>query len=109
MGIRVGINGFGRIGRLARAEGAAHVLVAGDVWDVAAPSDRTLRQPVERMRQFPELRWHLIPGNHDPNLPGGLWDRLRRAGLPDNVHAHLQPEPVPLGPDEAPFPRPRSR
>ena len=93
------IDAIGRIGRLARAEGAARVLVAGDVWDMAAPGDRTLRQPIERMRQFPELHWHLIPGNHDPNLPGGLWDRLLRTGLPETIHAHLSPQPVPLGPD----------
>ncbi len=91
------IDVIGRIGRLARAEGAARVLVAGDLWDMAAPSDRTLRQPIERMRQFPDLHWHLIPGNHDPNLPGGLWDRLLRTGLPDTIHPHLSPQPVPLG------------
>jgi DNA repair exonuclease SbcCD nuclease subunit len=90
------LEAIGRIGRLARDQGARLVLVAGDVWDMAAPSDRTLRQPVERMRQFPDVHWHLIPGNHDPNLPGGLWERLLRSGLPDNVHAHLSPQPVQL-------------
>ncbi len=94
------LEAIGRIGRVARAEGAARVLVAGDVWDVAIPSDRTLRQPIERMRQFPDLHWHLIPGNHDPNVPGGVWDRLRRIGLPGHVHAHLSPQPVHLGADD---------
>ncbi len=91
------LDAISRIGRLARAEGAPVVLVAGDVWDMAAPGERTLRQPVERMRQFPDLQWHLIPGNHDPHLPGGLWERLLRAGLPDNVRPHLLPAPVALG------------
>ena len=93
------LEAIGRIGRVARAAGARRVLVAGDVWDVAIPGDRTLRQPVERMRQFPDLDWHLIPGNHDPNMPGGVWDRWLRIGLPDHVHAHLSPHPVFLGPD----------
>lgn len=95
------LEAIGRIGRLARAQQATRVLVAGDVWDVAIPSDRTLRQPIERMRQFPDLHWHLIPGNHDPNVPGGVWDRLQRIGLPAHVHVHLSPQPVPLGMDEA--------
>ena len=90
-----------RIGRLARAEAARHVLVAGDLWDMAHPSERTLRQPVERMRQFADLHFHLIPGNHDPHLPGGPWDRLARDGVPDHVHLHLSPVPAPLGEDEA--------
>jgi DNA repair exonuclease SbcCD nuclease subunit len=94
------LEAIGRIGRLARAEGAAHILVAGDVWDMASPSPRTLRQPVERMRGFPDLRWHLIPGNHDPNNEGGLWDRLRRDGVPDNIRLHLLPEPCRLDEDE---------
>ena len=91
------LDAINRIGQLARTEGAALVLVAGDVWDMAAPGERTLRQPVERMRQFPDIAWHLIPGNHDPHLPGGLWERLLRSGLPDNVRPHLHPTPVPLG------------
>ena len=95
------LEAIGRIGRVARAQQATRVLVAGDVWDVAIPSDRTLRQPIERMRQFPDLHWHLIPGNHDPNIPGGVWERLVRIGLPEHVHAHLSPRPVSLGADDA--------
>ncbi|WP_419728163.1 metallophosphoesterase family protein [Lichenicola sp.] len=90
------LEAIGRIGLLARTQGARVVLVAGDVWDNPGPSDKTLRQTLERMRRFPDLHWHLIPGNHDPNLPGGLWERLLRLGLPDTVHAHLSPQPVPL-------------
>jgi DNA repair exonuclease SbcCD nuclease subunit len=88
---------IGRLGRLAQTEGAAGVLVAGDVYDVAAPSDRTLQQPIERMRQFPGIEWHLLPGNHDPHTANGPWDRLRRGGLPDNVRLHLTGDPAPLG------------
>ena len=87
-----------RIGRLARGQNALCVLVAGDVYDMQTPLERTLRQPIERMRAFAEVAWHLIPGNHDPHTPRGPWDRLLRLpeGLPDNVHLHLTPEPVAL-------------
>ncbi len=84
------------IGRLALAEAAPTVLVAGDVYDVATAEDRTLGQPIERMRGFAEVRWHLIPGNHDPHQPGGPWDRVLRRGLPANVEVHLEPAPVEL-------------
>ncbi|NVN12243.1 metallophosphoesterase family protein, partial [Nguyenibacter vanlangensis] len=90
------LEAIGRIGRLARSEGADAILVAGDVYDYARPAERTLRQPVERMRQFPDLRWHLIPGNHDFHEPDGLWDRLLRMGLPDNISVHLGHDPAPL-------------
>lgn len=86
-----------RLGQLAQQHGAGTILVAGDIYDVAAPADRTLRQPVERMRQFPGVAWHIIPGNHDPHTPSGPWERLTRMGLPDNVWLHLAPEPADLG------------
>lgn len=95
------LDAVARLGRLALEQGASDVLVAGDVFDVETPAERTLRQPVERMRQYPALRWHLIPGNHDPHVHGGPWERLLRAGLPDNVCLHLTPEPVPLAGGEA--------
>jgi DNA repair exonuclease SbcCD nuclease subunit len=83
-----------RIGRLARDEAAAAVLVAGDIYDIEGLSTRTLEQPLERMRQAEGVEWHLIPGNHDPHRPNGLWDRLMRKGLPANVTAHLEPRPT---------------
>lgn len=95
-----------RLGELARSNGASNVLVAGDVYDVETPSERTLRQPIERMRAFEAVQWHLIPGNHDAHTPRGPWERLRRIGeregFPPNIHLHLAPEPVALA-DSAAF------
>ena len=84
------------LGRLAVEHAAPTVLVAGDVYDLVTAEDRTLAQPIARMRAFAGVAWHLIPGNHDPHQPGGPWDRLLRRGLPANVHVHLEPAPVPL-------------
>jgi len=83
-----------RLGELAIEHGARHVLVAGDVYNMEALSPRSLNQPLERMRNFPEVRWHLLPGNHDPHRPNGLWDQLLRKGVPDNIHLHVAPEPA---------------
>lgn len=85
------------IGRLAIEQGAGHVLVAGDLYDSDQPTDRTLREPLERMRGFPGVVWHVIPGNHDPHRPKGVWDRVREAGHPENLCLHLVPEPHDIG------------
>ena len=77
-----------RIGNLAGEHDVRHVLVAGDVYDHATPSPHTRNQVVERMRIHTSIQWHLLPGNHDSYQPNGLWDQLRRRGLPDNVHVH---------------------
>ena len=76
-----------RIGNLAGRHDVSHVLVTGDLYDHATPSPRTRNQVVERMRACTSVQWHLLPGNHDPYQPNGLWDQLRRRGLPAN-HRH---------------------
>lgn len=80
-----------RIGELALEHRVRHVLVAGDVYDHAAPSPHTRNQAIERMRAHGSVQWHLLPGNHDPHQANGLWDQLRWRGLPDNIHAHAEP------------------
>lgn len=87
------------LGYLAAAEGVGHVVVAGDVYDNEAPSAVTLRAPLERMRQFPLVTWHLLPGNHDPHRPEGIWDRVNDVGLPSNVRLCLESKPSEIEPD----------
>ena len=97
------------IGRLAAQEGALHVLVAGDLYDNDAPAPKTLLEPLERMRAFPSVHWHIIPGNHDYHRGNGLWDRAAAPGLPANIVFHLAPEPVALGEHAVLFPAPLRR
>ena len=82
-----------RLGELAVKHCAGHVLVAGDVYDMEALSPRSLNQPLERMRKFNVVQWHLLPGNHDPHRPNRLWDQLSRRGMPDNVIIHVSSKP----------------
>lgn len=90
-----------RIGELTHEHGADHVLVAGDIYDMQALSPRSLNQPIERMRNFGAVHWHLLPGNHDTQRPNGLWEQLIRKGLPANVHIHVAAKPAIY--DEASF------
>ena len=97
------------IGGLAQAHGAPTVLVAGDLYDQDGLSDRTLFQPIERMRALDGLTWHIMPGNHDADRPNGLWDRVARHGLPGNIRLHREPEPSPLGEEAWLLPAPLRR
>jgi DNA repair exonuclease SbcCD nuclease subunit len=97
------------IGRMAIEHGAPTVLVAGDIYDTATAEDRTLAQPLARMRAFAGVEWHLIPGNHDPHQPGGPWDRLLQRGLPGNVRVHLEAAPAALAKGAALLPAPLAR
>lgn len=78
-----------RLASAARAAGAAHILVAGDVFDGESVPDVLVRQTLRRMASAPDLQWHLLPGNHDPARPGGVWERVQSAQVPGNVHLRL--------------------
>ncbi|MCS6855029.1 MAG: metallophosphoesterase [Elioraea sp.] len=83
-----------RLAAAARAAGAPRVLIAGDLFDTPRPSDRVLAQTKDRLAHAGDVAWHILPGNHDPHRPGGVWERFAREGLPSNVHLHLAPHPV---------------
>ena len=91
------LDAISTIGRLAVDHGAEAVLVAGDVYDHDGLSDRTLGQALERMRPFDRIEWHLMPGNHDPYVVGGVWERLMRLGLPPHVRVHQEAGAVAIG------------
>lgn len=90
---------IGRIAEVARNAGARHILVAGDVFDNQQPAERTLARALDRLGSARDLTWHLLPGNHDPATPAGIWERLRVRGLPSNVrpHDHRQPHEIEPG------------
>src|SRR4249919_2071966 len=79
------------LGAHAKSNGVHHILVAGDVYDSEAPNPHTLRAPIERMKPFPDVHWHLLPGNHDPHRPEGVWDRVAQLGLPPTSTSTLRP------------------
>lgn len=95
-----------RIADVASAAGAEDVLVAGDVIDSELIDDAGLRQPLSRMAHHRLLRWHLLPGNHDPARRGGVWERMARLGLPPNVRPCLEPAVMLIAPHVALLPAP---
>ncbi len=84
------------IGKAAVEHGAAHVLVAGDVFDTEGPEDRVIVQAVSRMQRY-ACTWWLLPGNHDFARNSGLWDRVRAKGAA-NIRIVTEPVPCELEP-----------
>lgn len=95
---RARLEAIDRIAAVARNAGAGHVLVAGDVFDSETVSDLLLRQALSRMASHGDIRWHLLPGNHDPARTGGLWHVLGTIGIPERVHLHLEQRPMEIEP-----------
>src|SRR2546421_741113 len=63
-----------RVAAAAKTAGAATVLVAGDVLDSETLPDTLAGQLLSRLKSYPRLIWHLLPGNHDPARAGGVWE-----------------------------------
>ncbi len=54
------------IGALADAEGCAHVLVCGDVFETNHVERQVVVRTLDAMAATPDVTFHLLPGNHDP-------------------------------------------
>lgn len=90
------LDAIDRLAAAARAHNAPLVLVAGDVFDSPEPGDRVYRQALSRMKAHADVRFLLLPGNHDPLRADGLWGRLA-AEAPPNVAVTTTAEPMALG------------
>ena len=77
----------------AREHGANDVVIAGDLFDTETPSERVWRQALAAMGAAQDLRWWIIPGNHDSLAAETLWSRFCDEA-PDSVHLVDQPAPV---------------
>jgi DNA repair exonuclease SbcCD nuclease subunit len=100
------LNAIDRVAAVARAADAHHVMVAGDIIDSELIDDAGLRQPLARMSTYPDLTWHLLPGNHDPHRSGGIWERVVRLGVPSNVVLLLRSAVQQIAPGVALLPAP---
>jgi DNA repair exonuclease SbcCD nuclease subunit len=88
------LSAIDRLAAAAAQVGARDIFVCGDIFDSAGLPDLMLRATLAKLANHPECVWHLLPGNHDPARPDGVWRRIATIGLPGNVRLLLKPEPV---------------
>lgn len=86
-----------RLATAAREAGASEVLLAGDTFDAETPSPETLRHALRAMATEGNLRWFLMPGNHDSLAASELWRRIL-VDAPPNVVVLTDPAPVEMAP-----------
>lgn len=96
---------IGRLAEHARAAGAGTVLLAGDTFDTETPAPDIRRQALAEMRHHPDMRWVILPGNHDSLQAAQLWSTLR-GEAPANMTLALEPQPLELAPGVVVLPAP---
>lgn len=84
-----------RLAAHAREQNATTVLLAGDTFDTETPAPHVRRQAFAEMAHDPEIRWVILPGNHDSLQASQLWTTLR-AEAPENVVLAVEPRPIEL-------------
>lgn len=94
------------LAKAARAHVAAHILIAGDLFDTPNPAAQTWRQALATMVEAKDVTWWLLPGNHD-NLTQGqaTWDGIAALKHP-NIHVLLTAEPKEMQPGAFLLPSP---
>ncbi len=95
-----------RLARAAIAGGCSAVLVAGDVFDAETVPGALTGRLLAQLRAYPQLGWHLLPGNHDPARAGGVWSAVAAGGLPQNVYLHLESRKAEIAPGVVLLPAP---
>lgn len=100
-----------RLGAVARAEGCAFVVVAGDLFDSVRPEPDLQEAAAQRLGAL-GLPVYVIPGNHDHGGPEAVWhdDGFRRRCQQrcPNLEVLLQPQPL-VRPDCVLLPAPLLR
>ena len=96
---------IGRLAEHARAHGAATVLLAGDTFDTETPAPQVRRQALAEMGHHTDIRFVILPGNHDSLQATQLWTTLR-AEAPQNVSLAVEPHAMELAPGVLLLPAP---
>ncbi|MGW8268711.1 MAG: metallophosphoesterase family protein [Longimicrobiales bacterium] len=76
----------------AEAQGAEFILLAGDTFEDNGV-DRVLVQKTADILGKSPVPVYIIPGNHDPLVPGSVWDHPAWAEH-ENLHVLESPEPL---------------
>ncbi|MFA7071060.1 MAG: DNA repair exonuclease [Methanoculleus bourgensis] len=64
-----------RIVELAEEKDVDFVILAGDTFEDHNVGDVAVKRTVDILNQLGSTPVYVLPGNHDPMVPGGIWDR----------------------------------
>jgi DNA repair exonuclease SbcCD nuclease subunit len=60
---------------IAKKNGIDFAIIAGDLFEHNDVDEIVVKKTVDILNQFAPIPVFILPGNHDPSLPGAIWDR----------------------------------
>lgn len=87
------------IGKLADKEDCSFVVVSGDVFESNQVSSQIVSRAFDAMASTPEVRYYLLPGNHDPLDASSVYASPKfTQGKPENVTVLADSSPLNVAP-----------
>lgn len=95
-----------QIVELAKREAVDFVLIAGDLFEHHDVDESVVRKTVAVLDGFAPIPVFVLPGNHDPLVVGGVWDRQSWQRVGDHVSLLREAAEVLVRDDVALYPAP---
>lgn len=95
-----------RVVELAKLEGVEFVLLAGDLFEHYDVDEAVVRKTVALLDSFSPIPVFVLPGNHDPLIAGGIWDRQSWQRVGDHVTLLREAEEIQVREEVALYPAP---
>ena len=97
------------VAALAGREAVDFVVIAGDLFEHHDVDDAVVRRAVEALDAIAPIPVYVLPGNHDPLVPGGVWDRTVWRKVGGHVHLFGSADEVAVRDDVVLLPAPLSQ
>jgi len=95
-----------KIVEIAQQKKVDFVLIAGDLFEHHDVDEVVVKKTVDILNQFAPIPIFILPGNHDPYIPGGIWDRNSWQRVGTHIHLLDKEEEINLGTGVVLFPCP---
>jgi DNA repair exonuclease SbcCD nuclease subunit len=95
-----------RVANLAKKHQVDFVIIAGDVFEHHDVDEVVVKRTVDILNQFAPITVYVLPGNHDPYVPGGVWDRQSWRRVESHVILCTEPKELEFGDSVAIYPCP---
>lgn len=95
-----------KVADLAKRSNVDFVLLAGDLFEHNDVDEAVVRKTVAALDAFAPIPVLVLPGNHDPLTPGGVWDRQSWKRVGDHVRLLNEPSEMLISSNVALYPSP---
>jgi DNA repair exonuclease SbcCD nuclease subunit len=81
---------------IAQQKKVDFIIIAGDLFEHHDVDEVVVKKTVDILNQFAPIPVFILPGNHDPFIPGGVWDRNSWQRVKSHVHLISQEKEIEL-------------